>query len=63
MISNYGMVSRYDAFLVAIPIALLVGTTGDDVLAGVAEWLPVTSIGLLVALALVGRALFATPVE
>ena len=56
------MVSRYDAILAAIPASLLGGAIGEWLLAGAASAVPFI-LGLVVALVLVGRALFAGPVD
>ena len=57
------MVSRYDAILAAIPTSLVGGAIGEKLLAGVAGAVPLFALGVVVALVLVGRALFAGPVE
>ena len=57
------MVTRYDAILAAIPTSLVGGVAVEKLLGSVAGAVPFFALGLAVALALVGRALFAGPVQ
>jgi hypothetical protein len=57
------MVSRYDAILAGIPTSLVGGVAVEKLLGNVGGVIPFFALGLVVALLLVTRALFAGPVE
>ena len=56
------MVTRYDAILAAIPTSLLGGVASNALFAGAAGTVSFV-LGVVVALGLVGRALFDAPGE